>query len=278
MKPKNTPLIVCAVFLLLQLMPSLSFAYEVNDSSKRKKAIASKPRETEYYTIPANVVYPNILKGNEAESKAYIEKFAASRKDYVIRMHNKGASNFPKIITTFKKYNVPEEFRVLIALESAFNGNAVSPVGAVGYWQLMDGVAKEYGISYIPRNGVTVDAKKKPLVDDRKNFTKSTTVAARYLKDRSRNLKNNVLLMVASYNCGIGNVWKAMAKSGKTNPTFWDVKQFLPMETRNYVMNFISLNVLFHNYDKLVSNKLVFNPIKAKKSDSNFEKSTAKVD
>jgi soluble lytic murein transglycosylase-like protein len=278
MKPKNTSLIVCAVFLLLQIIPSLSFAYEVNDTSKRKKSIAVKQRAAEYYTIPANVVYPNLLKGNEAQSKDYIEKFAASRKDYVIRMHNKGASNFPKIITTFKKYNVPEEFRVLIALESAFNGNAVSPAGAVGYWQIMDAVAKEYGINYIPRNASNVDVKKKPLVDDRKNFTKSTLVAAKYLKDRNRNLKSNVLLMVASYNCGVGNVWKAMAKSGKTNPSFWDVKQFLPMETRNYVMNFISLNVLFHNYDKLVKNNLVFNPIKTKKTDSNFEKSTAKVD
>ncbi len=264
---------MCVLFLLLHALPKASFGQAVNTSLSDKKALA------EYYTIPANVTYPTILKGNEQQTKDYIEKFAKSRKDYVVRMHNKGVTNFPKIITTFKKYNLPEEFRVLIAIESAFNGNAVSPVGAVGYWQLMDGVAKEYGINYIPRNGSKSDTtrKKKVLVDDRKNFAKSTLVAAKYLRDRSRNLHNNTLLIVASYNCGIGNVWKAMAKSGKTNPTFWDVKQYLPTETRNYVMNFIALNVLFHNYKKLIENNLVFNPIKAKKGNVGYEKSTAKA-
>lgn len=258
-------------------MPSIMLAQEA--SSKNKKSISNKPKEATYYTIPANVVYPSVLKGNEAETKDYIEKFSKNRKDYVIRMHNKGVTNFPKIITAFKKYNLAEEFRVLIALESAFNANAVSSAGAVGYWQLMDGVAKEYGINYIPRNSSKVVAsnKKVALVDDRKNFTKSTAVAAKYLRDRSRNLHNNVLLIVASYNCGIGNVWKAMAKTGKSNPTFWDVKQYLPTETRNYVMSFITLNVLFNNYNKLVQNNLVFNPIKAKKIDTALEKSTAKA-
>jgi membrane-bound lytic murein transglycosylase MltF len=276
MKPKNTSLIMCAIVLLLQLIPSFSFADDVNDSSKRKKVL---PKSAEYYTKPSNVVYPSILQGHEDESKSYVEKFATSRKDYVIRMHQKGATNFPNIITTFKKYNLPEEFRVLIALESAFNGNAVSPVGAVGYWQLMDGVAKEYGINYIPRNNSKSDTtrKKKVLVDDRKNLTKSTLVAAKYLRDRSRNLHNNTLLIVASYNCGIGNVWKAMAKTGKKDPSFWDVKQYLPTETRNYVMNFIALNVLFHNYNKLVENNLVFHPIKVKKGDAGLDKSTAKA-
>jgi membrane-bound lytic murein transglycosylase D len=267
---------MCAIVLLLQFVPSFSFANEVNDSTKRKKA---QLKEATYFTIPSNVVYPVILRGHENESKSYVEKFATSRKDYVIRMHKKGTTNFPKIITTFNKYNLPEEFKVLIALESAFNGNAVSPVGAVGYWQLMDGVAKEYGINYIPRNISKSDTsrKKKVLVDDRKNFAKSTLVAAKYLRDRSRNLHNNTLLIVASYNCGIGNVWKAMAKTGKKDPSFWDVKQYLPLETRNYVMNFIALNVLFHNYNKLVQNNLVFNPIKAKKADTALEKSTAKA-
>ncbi len=270
---------MCAMFLLLHVIPNVLFAQDANNSSKDKKALVAKTKQVEYRTIPANVVYPAILKGNEEQTKDYIEKFAKSRKDYVVRMHNKGTTNFPKIITTFKKYNLPEEFRVLIAIESAFNGNAISSAGAVGYWQLMDGVAKEYGINYIPRNSSKDDAKseKKNVVDDRKNFSKSTLVAAKYLRDRSRNLKSNTLLIVASYNCGIGNVWKAMAKSGKTNPTFWDVKQFLPTETRNYVMNFIALNVLFHNYNKLVQNNLVFNPIKTKKGDANFEKSTAKA-
>ena len=94
--------------------------------------------------------------------------------------------------------------------------------------------------------------------DDRKNFSISTHTAARYLRDRRRNLGDNWLLVVASYNCGIGNVWNAMKRSGKTNPTFWDIKNHLPAETRAYVMNFITLNVIFHNYEMFAKNKLSF--------------------
>ena len=51
--------------------------------------------------------------------------------------------------------------------------------------------------------------------------------------------------MVASYNCGVGNVWEAMKKTGKTDPDFWDVKDYLPAETQAYVMNFITLECDF---------------------------------
>ena len=80
----------------------------------------------------------------------------------------------------------------------------------------------------------------------------------------SRNLDNDLLLMVASYNCGVGNVWDAMKKTGKTDPDFWDIKNYLPAETRAYVMNFITLNVIFHNYQKFVTNTLLFTPTKIK--------------
>lgn len=73
--------------------------------------------------------------------------------------------------------------------------------------------------------------------------------------------------MVASYNCGVGNVWEAMKKTGKSDPDFWDIKNYLPSETRAYVMNFITLNVLFHNYDKFTGNSLNFTPAKIQLDD-----------
>ena len=66
------------------------------------------------------------------------------------------------------------------------------------------------------------------------------------------------MLVVASYNCGIGNVWKAMERSGQLSPTFWNIKNFLPAETRAYVMNFITLNVIFNNYELFLKSKLNF--------------------
>jgi membrane-bound lytic murein transglycosylase D len=258
------------------------------DSTKKILLAKLDYKETAAITIKeANVVYPDLLTGNEEQSLEYIEKFSTNRRDYLIRTYTKGKKFFPKAVKILKKHHIPEEFKVLLALESAFNGNAVSGAGAVGYWQIMDEVAKEYGLTYVPqptaeekkaalvlakaaakKDGTEAKKEKKNIVkDDRKNFNKATNTAARYLKDRCRNLDNNWLLIVASYNCGVGNVWNAMKKTGKTNPDFWDVKNYLPSETRAYVMNFIALNVVFNNYQKFASNNLNFKPVKAKVED-----------
>lgn len=197
-----------------------------------------------------NVDYPSSLISNKDESIDYVKNFCRSKRNYLIHMYQSGKKYFPKIAAVLKKYNLPQELKVLVALESAFNPDAVSPAGAVGYWQLMNDVAKEYGLQ--------ITNEKNVRKDDRKNFAKSTLAAARYLHDRCKNLNNDLLLMVASYNWGIGNVWNAMRRTGKSKPGFWDIKKYLPAETKAYVMNFIALNVVFKNYDKFIKNKLNF--------------------
>ena len=254
----------------------------LSDTSKRPLLAAlNKKDNTSFTTLEANVVFPEILTGNEEQALLYIEKFATNRRAYIIRTYNRSKKYFPKATAILKKYNLPHELKVLLALESAFNANAVSKAGAVGYWQFMDEVAKEYGLKYVAqqkavekkkelkKTGKKTQQKPALVKDDRKNFNKSTYAAARYLKDRGRNLDNDILLMVASYNCGIGNVWEAMKKTGKTDPGFWDVKDYLPAETQAYVMNFITLNVIFNNYDKFTNNNLLFTPTKVKLD--NFE-------
>ncbi len=252
----------------------------VDTTGKLILAALYKKEKSDFITLKANVVFPAVLSGNEEESLEYIKKFSANRRAYVIRTYNRSKKYFPKVSVVLKKYNLPHELKVLLALESAFNGNAVSNAGAVGYWQIMDDVAREYGLRYVPQQSAAEKKKQqKKLIakkgkvktimakDDRKNFNKSTYAAARYLKDRSRNLNNNLLLIVASYNCGVGNVWEAMKRTGKANPNFWDIKKYLPAETRSYVMNFITLNVLFHNYDKFAKNTLSFTKTKIKPED-----------
>ena len=91
-----------------------------------------------------NIIFPELLSGNEEESLDYIEKFSNNRRAYLIRTYNKGKKYFPKAVTILNKHHLPEEYKILLALESAFNANAVSKAGAVGYWQIMDEVAKEY--------------------------------------------------------------------------------------------------------------------------------------
>lgn len=279
-------------FLFIFITTQVSYAGytdTVRNSSLSKlyKNDAGKVSKTK-----ANIVYPEILKGQEEYFAAYVEKFSVNRRAYLMRTFNRGKRFFPKANTILKKYNVPTEFVVLLALESAFNGNAVSKVGAVGYWQIMDDVAKEYGLKIEERqqkavvkttNKVAVTTivaamgapKKAVVADERKNFNKSTHTAARYLKDRMRNLKNDWLLVAASYNWGVGNVWNAMQRTGKAQPTFWDIKNYVPAETKTYVMNFIALNVVFKNYDKFSKGNLCFkDEIPAKIQSINPEKNS----
>jgi len=269
------------IFFFTALLANSAKADSFADTTKKKLLAAVSAKDNAgFVTLEPNVVFPEVLTGNEQEALGYIEKFSENRRAYLIRTYARSKKYFPKVTAVLKKHNLPQELKVLLALESAFNGNAVSKAGAVGYWQIMDEVAKEYGLKYVAQQKAagkkkaakatvalktkTAKPKVTTVKDDRKNFNKSTYAAARYLKDRSRNLDNNLLLMVASYNCGVGNVWEAMKKTGKTEPDFWDIKAYLPAETQAYVMNFITLNVIFHNYDKFSANNLLFTPTKVK--------------
>ncbi len=287
MKKTFVRLFGIGIFFAICINNSFANTKKNPSDTTRKALLASNDIKSEQAIIvkEANIIYPDILAGNEHESIDYVEKFSTARKQYLIRTYNRSRKLFPEVETILKKHNIPQEFKVLLALESGFNGNAVSRAGAVGYWQFMDEVAREYGLK-IPKKvkvETKIKAKKKSKatrkkiivklvgVDERKNFKKSTNAAARYLKDRSRNLDNDWLLIAASYNCGVGNVWNAMERSGKKSPTFWDIKKFLPAETRSYVMNFIALNVIFNNYDAFTKNKLCFKDITRKEDDSQDE-------
>ena len=248
--------LLCAFIILFG-----SHAANGGSTSDTSKLLANAKVKSEYTKTvvkEANVHYPTVLADHMDETLDYVQSFSKNKRQYLINTYKRGKSFFPRIVTVFKKYHLPQELKVLIALESAFNANALSYAGARGYWQFMDAPAKEYGLKIVEsKDTAAIRLKKK---DDRTNLAKSTLAAAKYLNDRAKNLNNNLLLMVASYNWGIGNVRNAMRKTGKNNPDFWDIKKYLPTETKNYVMNFIALNVIFENYDKFSKNQLVFNP------------------
>ena len=265
------------LFVLIFSPSQVSANPLVNNSDTSKKsspALLTEPAKRLVVVREANVVYPELLEEHAKYSLDYVEKFSINRRAYLQRTYLRSKKYFPKAYPILKKYSVPTEFAVLLALESAFNANAVSGAGAVGYWQIMDDVAKEYGLKIAANNKKTaavvkakpaakktIVAKKAVPVDERKNFSKSTYTAARYLKDRMRNLDNDWLLIAASYNWGVGNIWNAMERTGKKHPTFWDIKNYVPAETKAYVMNFIALNVIFKNYEKFRTNSLCFKTI-----------------
>ena len=125
---------------------------------------------------------------------------------------------------TFSKYDLPDELKYVAIIESALNPIAVSRAGAKGMWQFMTKTAKSYGLEI------------NSYVDERFDPFKSSDAAARYLKD-SYKLFGDWNLAISSYNCGPGNVNKAIRRSGSRD--FWAVYDYLPRETRGYVPAFV---------------------------------------
>ena len=124
----------------------------------------------------------------------------------------------------FDKYELPIELEAMTIIESAMNPRAESRVGAKGMWQFMYTTAKSYGLH--------VDS----FVDERMDPVKSCEAAALYLSD-AYNMFGDWNLAIASYNCGAGNVQKAIRRAGSRN--FWDIWPYLPRETRTYVPAFV---------------------------------------
>ena len=195
---------------------------------------------------PLSVVYPASLQDYRKQTKEYIKSFSKKERDYIIHIFNKGKKFFPKAVAILGKYEVPLELQMIPVVESEFTANAVSPVGAVGYWQFMATLAKEYGLR--------IDGK----YDERKNFSKSTTAAAKFFRDQLDYFDDDLLLCVAAYNCGPGRVQSSIKKSGKKNPNYWDIKKYVPAETRKFVMKFIAFNVIAANYEKFLNRELDF--------------------
>ncbi len=235
---KNILLVIVLLISTVCLTAQQTIGNELLASNEK----ISNTTITKEVTIPANIVYTAHIKDLPNEAIDWCIDFA-KRKNYINSINSLGKKYFPKVNKIFNNSNIPTELNMLLPIESFFNKNCVSGVGAVGYWQFMNQTAVEYGLS--------IDSAK----DERKDFTKSTKAAARYLKN-SYAVLHDWYLAVASYNCGVGNVKKAITKSGKTNPDFFEIKSFLPKETQNYVMKYIALNLLIKNYDLYASEKM----------------------
>lgn len=196
---------------------------------------------------PDAVLFPDNLRPYRTRTKDYVRDFSEKNRDFIIHSFLKGEKFFPKAQEIFNKYGVPVELQMIPVLESDFDANAVSKVGAIGYWQFMTELAKEYGLRTSGKN------------DERKNFVKATIAASKYFKNQLQYYRGDILLAVASYNCGQGRVDKAIKQSGRSESGFWEIRKNLPFETRKFVMDFISLNVIAANYDKFLADKMDFN-------------------
>ena len=157
-------------------------------------------------------------------------------RNYIILYSEKMSSTMPELLglcsyympvfeEIFNEHDMPEELKALAIIESALNPVAVSRAGAKGMWQFMYSTAKLYGL--------TINS----FVDERLDPVKSAHAVAEYLED-AYDIFGDWNLAIASYNCGAGNVNKAIRRSGGKR-AFWDIYPYLPRETRGYVPAFV---------------------------------------
>ena len=140
----------------------------------------------------------------------------------------------PQFEEIFDEFDMPKELKAMAVIESALNAKAVSRARAKGMWQFIYTTGRRYGLNITS------------FVDERFDPVTACRAAAQYLKD-SYMIFGDWQLAIASYNCGTGNVNKAIRRSGgKTN--FWDIYPYLPRETRGYIPAFIAALYVLQYY------------------------------
>jgi len=139
---------------------------------------------------------------------------------------------FPVIEPILEEEGIPEDFKYLAVIESGLT-QAVSPARAVGFWQILEGTGKEYGLE-INDN-----------VDERYNVEKSTRVAADYLK-KAKARFGSWTLAAASYNAGQYGVDKQLDRQKVDG--YYDL--LLGEETGRYVFRILALKEIMTNPEK----------------------------
>ena len=156
---------------------------------------------------------------------SFVEEYIRKQGKSLEKMKVWGKPYFDLYDQILFNYGIPKEMKYLSVIESHLGAGGTSWAGAVGPWQLMPGVAKEYGLNV---GGYW---------DQRTDYFKSTHVAARIMKQLYAEF-GDWLLVVAAYNCGNGCVRSAIRRAKSKD--FWQLQYFLPEETRNHVKKFIA--------------------------------------
>ncbi len=176
---------------------------------------------------PFELVYNRVV-------QAYIDLYVVRKREMSSRMLGLAELYFPTFEQHLDRHTIPLEMKYLAVIESALNPSARSRAGAVGLWQFMLPTGKLYGL------------KADSYIDERHDVYKSTEAACRYL-NYLYGLYGNWEMAMAAYNCGPGNVNKAIRRAGGVKD-YWKIYDYLPRETRGYVPAFIAVNYLFAHH------------------------------
>jgi len=170
------------------------------------------------------------------EVKAIINNYISSGRPGSEAILSRSNYYFPLMESIIQKHNLPEEIKYLSVIESGLRPTVRSKAGAVGLWQFISSTAKMYDLKIVSAQ------------DDRQNLVRSTEAAMLYLNDLY-NRFGDWGLAIAAYNCGPGNINKAIRKSGGKR-TYWEVKKYLPKETRRYLPKFVATMYVMNYFDQ----------------------------
>ncbi|MBE5033434.1 lytic transglycosylase domain-containing protein [Gallalistipes aquisgranensis] len=203
-----------------------TFFNDFIDLSDDSTAVVSDVPDSVYSSRLKMLLSPIQLPYNQI-IKRYLVVYTTTRKSTMERILGLSQYYFPMIEEELCKAGLPLELRMLPVIESALCPTAVSRAGATGLWQFMYGTGRTYGLEITS------------FVDQRRDPVIATQAACRYLKDLF-DLYNDWTLAIAAYNCGPGNINKALKRAGGEAKSYWDIYPYLPRETRGYIPSFIA--------------------------------------
>lgn len=242
--PQNNPAPASAKKTQLPLNNKYSFAAPGN----------TKTTHSFGNTLPSFQTQGGLQFAMHPQAHSFVQSYRQRNAPGLERMKSWGASYFNTMEIVLAQYGIPRQLKYLAVIETNLDNSSVSWTGAAGIWQFMPETGREYGL----RVG--------GYADERFDFYKSTHAAARYLRDLYIKLKD-WLLVVAAYNGGPGRVYSAIARSGSRN--FWDLQQYLPLESSNHVKKFIATHIIMEGNTTLpglgasTAGQKFFNPLEA---------------
>ncbi len=202
----------------------------VKKITKDPESIVSKRLKTLDRQTPFHLTY-------NKEVQYFIDLYGYRKRRFTSKLLGLSDMYFPIFEELLDRYELPLEFKYLAVVESALNPSIKSHAGAVGLWQFMLNTGKAY------------DLKVNSYEDLRRDPYKSTEAACRYFQDLYSIYKDWELVL-AAYNCGPGNVNKAIRRSGNKK-SYWKLWPYLPKETRGYVPAFIAVNYVMSYANEL---------------------------
>lgn len=162
-------------------------------------------------------------------AEAYMQDYLRAHSNSLLKMKGWGQPYFNLMDNVLSQYGLPRELKYLAVIESNLRTAATSYKGAGGPWQFMPYTGRQYGLII------------NDVLDERRDYYKSSHAAARYLLTLYKQLKD-WLLVIAAYNGGPGRVYSAIKRSGSRN--FWLLQYYLPEESRNHVKKFIATHYI----------------------------------